>query len=109
MGADATIRRQCKPMSRITNRHHQHRFEGVGSNFEFVIFRCTECGREFEDPCEPFDKECGRMTTLFVKFFEAKSGKPEEVEGSFDQKNPQDPSLFQTHDNYPFLQERITA
>lgn len=49
------------------------------------------------------------MTTLFVKFFEAKSGKPEEVEGSFDQKNPQDPSLFQTHDNYPFLQERITA
>ena len=41
-------------MSR-TNRH-QHRFEAVGSNFEFVIFRCKECGREFEDTFEPHDE-----------------------------------------------------
>lgn len=39
-------------MSRIANRH-QHRFEAVGSDVEFVAFRCKECGYEFEDICEP--------------------------------------------------------
>ncbi|MGH9988117.1 MAG: hypothetical protein ACRD8W_29625 [Nitrososphaeraceae archaeon] len=46
---------QCKNMSRITKRHHQHNFEAVGSDFEFVVFRCNECGYEFEDLCEPYD------------------------------------------------------
>lgn len=54
---------QRKSMSRIIKPHHQHNFEAVGNNFEYVIFRCRGCGYEFEDPCEPLDAEdlCGRL------------------------------------------------